>query len=161
MGVDKDVSHPSERVTAEEQHRRIKDNRDGPVRAEALHRRGLCDICDLARRFHGHRAVPRSVRWASAHHAGVPDGGQEHELSACLAVAHRLIPVRRGDHRRTGRDLHSRHSVLVHRLCLRSGPPHSCTRFHSGVVQAAALQRLRGTLWHVFMFKHISGVFPS
>lgn len=149
MGVDKDVSPPSECVIAGEPHflqPRRKDNQDGPVRSEALQSFRLCDICDLARCLRGHRAVPRSLRGASAHHTGVPDGRQEHALYSCFAVAHRLIPVCCGDYRRTGRNLHSRYSVLVHRLCLRSGPPHSCSCFHSCVVQTAALQRLPGVM---------------
>lgn len=151
MGVDKDVSHPSECATAGEPNLlrlqpRPKDNQDGPVRPEALHGRRLCDICGVARCLYRHRAVPRSLRWASAHYAGVLDGRQEHALSSRLAVAHRLIPVGCGDYRRAGRNLHSRYSVLVHRLCLHSGPLHSCSRFHSGVVQTAALQRLPGIM---------------
>lgn len=151
MGVDKDVSPPSECATAGEPNLprlqpRPKDNQDGPVRPEALHGYRLRDICGLARCLYGHRAVPRSLRWASAHYPGVLDGRQEHALSSCLAIAHRLIPIRCGDNRRTGRNLHSRYSVLVHRLCLHSGPPHSCSCFHSSVVQTADLQRLPGIM---------------
>lgn len=151
MGVDKDVSHPSECATAGEPNLlqlqpRLEDNRDGPVRPEALHGCRLCDICGLAGCLYGHRAVPCSLRRSSAHHTGVLDGRPEHALSSCFAVTHRLIPVCCGDHRRTSRNLHARYSVLVHRLCLHSGPPHSCTCFHSCVVQTAALQRLPGMM---------------
>lgn len=150
MGVDKDASHPSDCATAGEPNLlrlrpRLKDNQDGPVRPEALHCCRLCDIWGPARRLFGHRAVPRALRGPSAHHTGVLDGRQEHEMSPRFAVAHRLIPVRRGDHRGAGRNLHSWHSVLVHRLRLHSGPPHSRPCFHSNIVQAAALQRLSGT----------------
>lgn len=151
MGVNKDVSYLSDRVCARP-HNPLKlhpgGNENGPVRSEILHGYRLCDICCLARCLYGHRAVLRSVWWASAHHTRVPNGRQKHALSPSFPVAHCLVPVGRGYHRRTSRDLHSRHTVLVHRLCLHPGPPHSSSRFHSSVLPTARLQRLRGLSKH-------------
>lgn len=119
-------------------------HQDGSVPAEALHSCGLCDICRLAGRLHGHRRVPRAKRRAAADNAGVPDGRQEHELPAGVAVAHRFLPVGRGHHRRPGRNLLQRDSVLVHRLRLRPGPPHPGSCVHSGLVQTSTVQCLPG-----------------
>ncbi len=161
MGVNNDVSNPSDCVTAGEPklpqlQARLKDNRDGP---EALHCCRLCDICGSACCLYGHRAVPRTFRRAPAHHTGVPDGRQKHELSSSFAVAHRFIPVCCGDHWRTSGNLYPRYSVLVHRLCLHSGPPHSCSCFHSSVVQTATLQRIPGIMESFLFLGWI--VYPS
>lgn len=168
MGVE-DISHPSYYATGGDQNflqlqPGLKDNHDGPFQPEALHRCRLCDICHLVGCLYGHRAVLCSVWWTSAHHTGVLVGRQEYALSSCFSVAHRLIPVGRGDNRRTSRDLHSRYSVLVHRLCLHSRPPHSSSCFHSSVVQIAALQRLPGLLNLLFspqLYPNSKGIFEA
>ncbi|KAG7510040.1 adhesion G-protein coupled receptor F3-like [Solea senegalensis] len=110
MGVDGDICHPPECATAGRRNLQLqpRDNRNGPVRPEALYRCGLCGLCRPARHLHGHRPVLRSVGWPPAHHAGVSDGRQEHELSSCFPVAHCLVPVRCGNHRRTSGDFQPR-----------------------------------------------------
>lgn len=138
MGVNKHVSHPSDWP---------KENpvlQHGPVWSEALLSYGLCHIRSLAGCLGGHRRVPCPDGWTSENHTGVLDGGQEHGMRSCFPVPHRLIPVCCGHHRRTSRNLHKWHSILVHRMCLHSGPPHSSLCLHSGVVQTASLQCLPG-----------------
>lgn len=65
-------------------------------------------------------------------------------MCSCFTVPHRLIPVCCGHHRRASRNLHKWDSVLVHGMCLHSGPPHSSLYFHSVVVPTATLKCLSG-----------------
>lgn len=148
MGVNKDVYHPTDCLTKWESILQPFPQ-DGPVWPEALHNCGLCNICSLAGCLSGHRRVPRPDGWAPTDYTGILDGRQEHGVSSCVAVPHRLIPVCCGHHRCTSGNLHSWDSVLVHWMCLHSGPPHSSLYFYSGVVPTAALQCLSG-MWQPF-----------
>lgn len=76
--------------------------------------------------------------------SGVLDGGPVHELPACVPVPACHLPVCRGHPGRSVRGVHLRDPVLVLGLLLLSGPTHPGSCFHPGLLQAAAVQRLRG-----------------
>lgn len=119
---------------------------DGCFWPEALHCHWLCNICHLVGCLYGHWGLLRTIRWSPAHHTGVPACGQEHALPPRIPVSHRLIPVSCGYYRCTSGNLHSRHPVLVHRLCLHPGTLYSGPCLHSSILQTTSVQCLPGTV---------------